>query len=87
MRKVNSRELGSESGAVDYRPPETDQVIPKEEREALLAIDGVEGFGVSGVRQLCVYVRDRGVGSKLPKQIGAFEVVVQTTGIIRLQRE
>ena len=85
MQNVKSRELGSESGAVDFAPPDTEHVIPAAEREALMAIDGVEGFGMNGIRQLCVYVRDRNVRPKLPEQIGGFEVVVRAAGIVRSQ--
>ena len=85
MQEVKLRELSSESVAVNFRPPETTDLIPPEERETLLAIDGVEGFGMSAIRQLCVYVRDRSVCSRLPKRIGTFEVVTQVVGIVRAQ--
>lgn len=85
MKNVKSRELSGESGAVEFTPPATDHLISPEEQEALMAIDGVEGLGMSGSCQLCVYVSAPDICRKLPKKIGRFEVIVRTTGIVRSQ--
>ena len=42
MQKVKLRELSSESVAVNFRPPETTDLVPPEERETLLAIDEID---------------------------------------------
>ena len=83
MDNVNSHDLSGESAAMEFDAPDTSHSIPLEDQEALMAIDGVEGFGVSGIRQLSVFVRDREVWSKLPEKIGEFEVVVKAGGEVR----
>ena len=85
MRKVNREELGSESGAVDCKPPEPESFFPKSIGDTLLKIDGVEGVGFGGDKKLWVYVRDGNVQLKLPKQIDGYNIHVRITGIIRIQ--
>lgn len=85
MHNLKSHELSGESCAVEFDPLDTAHALPVGEREALMAIDGVEGFGISGTRQVCVFVRDRDVRSKLPAKIGDLEVVVRTVGVVRSQ--
>jgi len=62
-------------------------VAVKQRNEArLLAVDGVEGVAVGrdpiGRDAVLVFVRDRSVVSRLPREIEGFPVVVEATGVI-----
>ena len=85
IMKVNLNELLRENSAVEVDWPNDDNIIPSETLNALLSIDGVEGVGVSGVRELCVYIRDIEVRQRLPERIDGFCVSSQCTGVVRSQ--
>lgn len=79
-RKAIARERGS--CGVDYTPSARESPIPQAVREALLAIEGVEGVGLVGEERLRVYVSVAGVQSKLPSEIEGFAVDSLVTGQI-----
>lgn len=72
--------LDGRSCGVDYTPSAPDSPIPEAVRDALMAIEGVEGVGLSGAGRLRVYVRDATVRSRLPDRIGGFQVDVEVSG-------
>lgn len=82
MEDVNLEKLAKEVGAIRFRAPKSESPISAEDRETLLAIDGVQGIGLASARKLCVYVRDGEVKRNLPKRIGGFEVTIRETGLI-----
>ena len=86
MQHVRLHELENESVASEFDPSATEPVIPVEESEALMSIDGVEGFGLSDDNQLLVYLRDRDIRSKLPEKIGGLEISVRVVGEVRSLR-
>ena len=85
MAKINRTAVRRESAALDVNMVDDADAIPSKTREALLAIDGVEGVGLSGTRQLCVYIRDMEVRQNLPKKIDGFWVSCRCTGTVRFQ--
>lgn len=82
MSKRKAVGQGSRTCGVDYTPMAYESPIPQAVRDALLAIEGVEGVGLAGEARLRVYVRVASIRSKLPDRIGGFEVDAQVTGKI-----
>jgi hypothetical protein len=61
--------------------------VVKDRNDArLLAIDGVEGVAIGrdqiGRDAILIFVRDRSVESRLPREIEGFSVIVEVTGVI-----
>ncbi len=91
-------DLGAETAKLSYVPnsgasstsdpgASSGIVAVKERSEArLLAIDGVEGVAIGrdqiGRDAILVFVRDRSVESRLPREIEGFAVMVEVTGVI-----
>ena len=86
MRKVNLAKLKSESVSVGYSGPEVESPIPLSVRDRLLAIDGVEGVGLTKPGIVCVYVTDGAVQTRLPKLIDGFAVEAKLTGLVFAQQ-
>lgn len=70
----------SQSCGVDYTPSTPESQIPEAVRDALLAIEGVEGVGLVGEGRLRVYVSGATVRGRLPDRIGEFQVDVDVSG-------
>lgn len=69
-----------QSCGVDYTPSTPESPIPEAVRDALLAIEGVEGVGLVGEGRLRVYVSGVTVRSRVPDRIGEFQVDVDESG-------
>lgn len=84
MNERQARVPDGQSCGVDYTPSAPESPVPEAARDALMAIEGVEGVGLVGAGRLRVYVSDATVGTRLPDRIGGFQVDVAVTGPIRL---
>ena len=84
---MSEKQVSAQDGqscGVDYTPSAPESPIPEAVRDALLAIEGVEGVGLAGTGRLRVYVSVATVRSRVPDRIGEFQVDVEVSGPISL---
>ena len=84
MREKQAPVQDGQSCGVDYAPSTPESPIPEAVRDALLAIEGVEGVGLAGEGRLRVYVSGATVRSRVPDRFGEFQVDVEVSGPISL---
>ena len=83
-----------EEAAVSYNPEDGTEVdidprvaqVKQRHEVRLMAIEGVEGVGIGtgelGDDVIVVYVRDKGYGDEVPKEIEGVRVRAEVTGVI-----
>lgn len=84
MSERQTPERDDQGCEADYTPSVHESPIPKNVRDELMSIKGVEGVGLADAGRLRVYVSVATVRNRLPDRNGGFQVDAQVTGGIRL---